>query len=108
MIYLSQRRNIMNKNSLISITTIKMLAELTNRKQKELQRNAILSIQRNNEKEKPPQYQLVNVEFNSTSRVTRIEILQTQQYRTILKYITRNYQKIPVYSEWKNKEKDAF
>lgn len=58
-----------------------------------------------NEKEKPPQYSLAKVDFNITSRIARIEILQSQEYRTIQKYITKNYEKYPVYSEWKIKEK---
>ena len=31
--------------------------------------------------------------------------MQTQEYRTIQKYITKNYEKYPIYSEWKIKEK---
>lgn len=56
-------------------------------------------------KELPPQYSLLNMEFNSNSRIAHIEILQTKKYRTIQKYITEDYTKHPVYSKWKVKER---
>lgn len=56
-------------------------------------------------KEKPPEYRLINVSFDSYSRKARLEFLQTQQYRTVERYVTRNYVKHPVYSKWKIKSK---
>ena len=38
-------------------------------------------------------------------RLTKIEFTQTQYYRTIEKYITQNYVKYPIYSDWKIKTK---
>lgn len=58
-----------------------------------------------NEKERAPQYSLKNVDFNAVTRVAHIEILQRHEYRTIERYVTRNYEKYPIYSYWKVKEK---
>ena len=58
-----------------------------------------------NYKKRPCQYNLNKIDFNVNSRVAHIEILQSQKYRTIQKYITRNYNKYPIYSDWKIKEK---
>ncbi len=54
---------------------------------------------------KSPQYTLSEIEFNMLTRVAHIEFLRSQEYRTIIKYITQNYQKYPIYSNWKLKEK---
>lgn len=78
---------------------------MSNRAKREKYNNELIKSQGNNEKTRPPQYSLNKVDFNITSRVAHIEILQTQEYRTIQKYITQNYEKYPVYSEWKVKEK---
>lgn len=77
---------------------------MSNRVKREKYNNELIKSQ-DNEKTRPPQYSLNKVDFNITSRIARIEILQTQEYRTIQKYITQNYEKYPVYSEWKIKEK---
>lgn len=54
---------------------------------------------------KSPQYTLSEIEFNMLTRVAHIKFLRSQEYRTIIKYITQNYQKYPIYSNWKLKEK---
>jgi len=50
-------------------------------------------------------YVLKNVAFNENTRIARIEIIQKRYYRTIQKYVTSNYEKTPIYSEWKTREK---
>ena len=56
-----------------------------------------------NSKESEPYYEILDVSFNYTSRIAKITIYKTVKYRTIEKYITRNYVKYPVYSSWKSK-----
>lgn len=94
----------MSTRSIISISAIKRIASASNRIKREKYNNELLMAQGNG-KEMPPQFSLGKVDFNITSRIARIEILQSQEYRTIQKYITRNYEKYPIYSEWKVKEK---
>ena len=54
-------------------------------------------------KESVPYYELSDVNFNYISRIAKISFCKTVKYRTIEKYITRNYVKYPVYSEWKSR-----
>ena len=95
----------MGRRSFISMTAIKRMVSASNRLKRERYNNNLIQAQGGNEKEKAPTYTLNKVEFNINTRITRIEILQTQEYRTIQKYVTQNYQKYPIYSEWKIKEK---
>lgn len=95
----------MGRRSFISMTAIKRIASASNRIKKERYNNELIKAQGGNEKERPPKFSLTKVDFNITSRIARIEIVQTQEYRTIQKYITQNYEKYPIYSEWKIKEK---
>lgn len=87
------------------MTAIKKIASTANRIKKQNYNNELIKAQGGNDKEQDPTYSLTNVDFNIVSRVARIEILQSQEYRTIQKYITRNYEKYPIYSQWKTKEK---
>lgn len=91
----------MKNQHLLSISDVKNIFSYFS-KEKSLNKYSYYA---NNCKEKEPTYSLVNVDFNFTTRVTRIEILQTQQYRTIERYVTQNYQKHPIYSNWKSKQK---
>lgn len=95
----------MGRRSFISMTEIKRIASSSNRIKREKYNNELIKAQGGNEKERPPQFSLTKVDFNITSRIARIEILQSQEYRTIQKYITQNYEKYPIYSEWKIKKK---
>lgn len=95
----------MSRRSFISMSQINRLFSSLNRKKREENNYALINSQRNIEKEQPPQFNLIKVDFNMNTRVTHIEILQSQQYRTIQRYVTQNYQKYPVYSNWKTKEK---
>lgn len=52
-----------------------------------------------------PRYSLLKVDFSIRSRIAHIDILQSQEYRTILRYVTQNYERYPIYSDWKTKEK---
>ena len=87
------------------MTAIKRISSASNRIKREKYNNELIKAQGGNIKERPPKYNLTKVDFNITSRIARIEILQSQQYRTIQKYITQNYERYPIYSEWKIKEK---
>lgn len=52
-----------------------------------------------------PKHRLLSVDFIENTRACHIEILETTTYRTIERYVTRNYVKYPIYSPWKTKEK---
>lgn len=95
----------MGRRSLISMTAIRRMAASYDRRQREIHNNFLINSQGDNEKERSPQYRLLNVEFNDISRIARIEFLQTQEYRTVQRYITQNYERYPIFSDWKIKEK---
>lgn len=52
-----------------------------------------------------PTYSLSALDFDKTTRIAKIEILQSQMYKTIEKYVTRDYVRYPIYSGWKAKHK---
>ncbi|MFA6755736.1 MAG: GIY-YIG nuclease family protein [Bacilli bacterium] len=48
---------------------------------------------------------LDNVEFDKDTRNTRIDFILTTEYKTIDKYVTRDYVRYPIYSDTKSKQK---
>lgn len=72
---------------------------------KDRERIDLIRSQQNIEKEQQPKYTLEDVAFNNETRVAKVTIGITKKYRTIEKYITRNYTRYPIYSEWKTRNK---
>lgn len=72
---------------------------------KRIDQDTMEELKKAEENEKAPSYKIVNFEFNEISRVARITFCETRKYKTIDRYITRNYVKYPLYSDWKLKEK---
>lgn len=95
----------MGRGNFIPVSSIERLCGMVRHSQQVKERNAIIESQVGIEKDKPATFSLRNVDFNIDTRICRIEIQQSQQYRTIQKYVTRDYQKYPVYSEWKTRSK---
>lgn len=56
-------------------------------------------------KESTPTFALTKFEFDPLTRNAKMEITQRQEYRTIERYVTKNYVKTPIYSWWKTKTK---
>lgn len=57
------------------------------------------------EKQQEPEYTLQSMEFDQATRMARIVVCQSTRYRTIDRYVTRNYTRYPIYSQWKTKTK---
>lgn len=94
--------------SLIPLSTIRRLAAMYNRAVKEQNKKNFINSynsQIDEGKIREPKYYLDRVEFNLDTRISRLIFIQTQEYRTVQKYITQNYVKYPIYSEWKTKTK---
>ena len=72
---------------------------------KRIDQQTIDELKKEEENEKAPTYKIVNFEFNEISRAARITFSETKKYKTIDRYVTRNYVKYPLYSDWKIKEK---
>lgn len=96
----------MGRRSFISITTIKRLASHSSRIKKENIRINLINQQINTEKEKQPVYELKSVEFNLNTRIAKLLFIETKEYKTIERYVTQNYVKYPIYSDWKSKTKN--
>lgn len=56
-------------------------------------------------KEPSRSYELFKMDFNNASRFTKLYFEETFYTRKIERYVTRNYRKYPIYSEWKRKTK---
>ena len=95
----------MGRRSLISASAVQQMFSTYRRQKKEAERYALIEKHQSYEKEKPVKIILQNVDFDLITRVTKLEFVQIQEYRTIQKYITQNYVKYPIYSEWKIKRK---
>ncbi len=48
---------------------------------------------------------LINVEYHPETRRTNLTFREEKPYKTIVRYVTENYQRYPVYSDWKIKSK---
>lgn len=96
----------MGRRSFIPITAINRMISRSNRIAREKSNIELINAQYNKQKELPPEYKLKSVSFNPDTRITKIIFLQTQKYRTILRYVTQNYQKYPIYSNFKIKTKE--
>ncbi len=95
----------MGRRSIISATAVKRMISAINSQRKENARIDLINSQYGTSKESEPEYCLLNVDFNPETRVTKLEILQSQEYRTIDRYVTQNYVRYPIYSDWKKRTK---
>ncbi len=95
----------MGRRSFISMTAINRMISASNSRRREQERIDLINSQSGTKKELAPTYSITNIDFNTETRITKIEFLQTQQYRTIDKYVTQNYVKYPIYSNWKTRTK---
>ncbi|AWW06120.1 MAG: hypothetical protein [Caudoviricetes sp.] len=95
----------MGRRSFISVTAIKRLISASNRRNEEQRKLNLINSQQGNAKELDPEFFLKKVDFNLATRITKIEIEQKQHYRTIERYITQNYVRYPIYSDWKIRTK---
>ncbi len=95
----------MGRRSLIPISAINKLISSSRRREREKYNESLIEANKGLKKELSPVYDLIKVDFDDSSRNTKIEIQQTQQYRTIERYVTKNYVRYPVYSNWKTRSR---
>ena len=88
-----------------SFSSLDRLFAHANANLREQERIDLIESQQNIEKEQQPKYTLEDVAFNNETRVAKVTIDINKKYRTIEKYITRNYTRYPIYSEWKTRNK---
>lgn len=95
----------MGRKKLISMTAINRYASQYKAIQNKKYKENLISNLDNGPAKLPEEYDLYKVDFDELTRLTNITFECTQKYRTIERYITHNYVKYPVYSEWKCKKK---
>ena len=49
------------------------------------------------------EYKLLNLNYFEPTHTAKIEFQKLENYRTIVRYVQRDYQRYPVYSNWKVK-----
>lgn len=94
----------MGRRSIISVTEINRMMSSYRRRQREKERDELISLS-GGKKELPPEYDLSSVEYNASIRMAKISFRETKKYRTVERYVTKNYQKYAILSEWKRKTK---
>ena len=65
--------------------------------------DAIIANNRSLQKELSPTYSLDDVDFNEQNRIAKLSFQKTINYRTVDRYIQKNYERYPIYSGWKTK-----
>lgn len=91
--------------SAFRMSDINRIVSACRQRKKEKERIALINAQGGNCKELKPTYTLQNVIFNDVTRMAKIEFIEEQTYRTVVRYVTQNYVKYPIYSSWKTKTK---
>ncbi len=94
----------MGRRSLISISALNRILSSCNAEKKRKENDQIIRENQSLKKELPPIYSLDDVDFNEDTRIAKLSFQKTIQYRTVERYIQRNYEKYPVYSNWKTKK----
>lgn len=89
----------------MSASLIASLIAAAERKEREENKLRLIAAQGGDEREFEPTYSLLKVDFNQETRNTKIEFCEQKKYRTIERYITKNYVRYPIFSEWKIKTK---
>lgn len=90
----------------ISVTTIQRFVSADNRRKKEEHRRQLIESNENNLKELPPRFEIEDMKFDFETRVAKITFQETIEYRTVERYVTRNYVKYPIYSHWKMRHRE--
>ena len=96
----------MGRKSFISWTAIERMMAAERRKEREENKAALIAAQNGDTRELDSVYYLDKVDFNAENRNTKIEIVEKKEYRTIVKYVTQNYVRYPIFSDWKTKTKN--
>ena len=95
----------MGRRSFISISQINRWISASNRRAREKHNEELIRAQGGTRKELPPETSLIHVDFDRNSRIARILFEETQTFRTIQRYVTKDYVRYPIFSDWKTKSK---
>ena len=69
--------------------------------EKRRQNAEIIAANSGKRKELEPEYSIHDFDFNEQTRIAKVEFEKLVRYRTVERYIQQNYERYPIYSEWK-------
>lgn len=84
----------------ISMTQINRMISASNAEKQARERQNLINSQKGICCEREPEYSIYGFDFNKESRVAHVEFLEKKFYRKILKYVTQDGQRYPIYSDW--------
>ena len=87
----------------LSPTAIERMAASARANAAQQERENLIKQQQGIETQLPVEYYLEWVDFNIETRVAKVYFNAIKYYRTIERYVTQDYQRYPVYSNWKRK-----
>lgn len=93
----------MGRRSFVSVAAINRLISASRANEKRKYNEALIQANGSKQKELEPEYSINNVTFNEQTRATKIEFAKVVRYRTVERYVQQNYQRYPIYSDWKIK-----
>lgn len=88
-----------------SATNFKRAISSYNRMQKDKEESRLIEYNNSLSNKTEPHYRIIDFDFDITNRIANIQFEEIKYYKTIERYVTRNYQKYPIYSDWKLKRK---
>lgn len=91
----------MGRRSIISISAVNRIISSSRANKKRRENEELIASNSCKQKELDPEYEVHNVSFNEQSRVAKIEFIKVVRYRTIDRYVQQNYERYPIYSNWK-------
>ncbi len=89
--------------NLFSVSSIQRLISSIKSSQREKERLCLIEKSKGFSKELDPTYDLEEVIFDDETRIAKIKFQIIKTYRTIERYVTQDYKKYPIYSNWKSK-----
>ena len=92
----------MGRRSLFSVSSINRILSAARAQQRRNENSALINAQ-SGPKQLPPEYAIAYIDFKETTRVAKIMFRKTVYYRTVERYVQQNYEKYPIYSDWKTK-----
>ena len=93
--------SLFNSEELLKQTIRKHNAFLNNMERDRVNKN----LQRRDITQLPPTYKIVDFSFDQNTRKATISFEEFQIYKTIDRYVQRNYVRTPIYSDWKRRSK---
>lgn len=88
----------------LSPSAFNRMAQQRRQEKRDEERNALIKIS-GGKKEGPTIVNIAEIDFNKVTRVAKITFAESKKFRTVERYVTQNYVRYPILSNWKTKRK---